>query len=240
MFYTFAGWVNDFNKLDTSIFIIKNTYGFLYGHGYLHEFWNEYLDGGHVQTTPSFSQCQHFTDITTYSPDSTWHFVAFTFDGSMIRVYMDTIELNSISCSIDTRNSEIKYIGGIPNIDFGGFNGLIDDVGIWNRKLSTQELNTLYNSSLLTTIVEKSNANFIEVYPNPNSGQFKINVKNKSNLNTCSFKITNELGQTIFNSKITQQQSYFDLSNFIEKGLYFIQLIDSTNNIIDVKKIVIQ
>lgn len=228
MFYTFSGWVKNFNQSDTSIFIVKNT-GWLNGHGYCHEFWNEYLDGTHMQTAPN-SQCQYFKDVTAYSPVSTWHFVVFTYDGSMIRAYVDSIQIDSTSCSIDTRNPEIKYIGGMPNIDFGGFNGLIDDIGIWNRALSQTEIMGIYNSQLLTSTIIKSKPPK-SIYPNPATDKIVINEGNKVYL-------VNLLGQIILTESITKEANTIYLPK--QKGVYLIRVADLNNKIIYSDKLIIE
>lgn len=70
-----------------------------------------------------------------------WHHVAATWDGSNVRVYLDGVQdhaspfSKSGAIAIDTRN---LYLGGRPNTDY--FDGIIDDVRLFNRGLSEEEV----------------------------------------------------------------------------------------------------
>jgi len=46
-------------------------------------------------------------------------------------------------------------------------------------------------------------------------------------------------GQTVFTTFINQQNSYIDLSTWTGNGIYYVQLIDTQNNTIENRKIVI-
>ena len=59
-------------------------------------------------------------------------------------------------------------------------------------------------------------------------------------MNGYSIKIQNSLGQTLFSQQVNQAQFYIDLSTWSGNGLYFIQIIDPSNNTIDTRKIIIE
>lgn len=71
---------------------------------------------------------------------SGWNHVSLTYDGATQKLYVNSElkESNSFSSSIET-NSDNLTIGTI-------FNGSISDVRIYNRALSTDEIDTLYHS----------------------------------------------------------------------------------------------
>lgn len=72
--------------------------------------------------------------------DGNWHFIAITYDGSIIRVYIDNVfRGQSASVSLDTIPTTLKF-------QAYQFAGAIDEVGFWNRVLTLTELTTLYNS----------------------------------------------------------------------------------------------
>lgn len=77
--------------------------------------------------------------------DSTWHFLTLTWDGTTSKLYLDgdsTPEsTNSSSPSLSTQN----YIGQHSSTT-NTFVGTIDEVAIWSRVLSTDEITELYNS----------------------------------------------------------------------------------------------
>jgi len=78
-------------------------------------------------------------------PLNTWSEIGFTYDGSFIRTYLSG-QLDSISAhtgSLPTNSSDPLDIGAAT---LGGFRytGTIDDVRIYNRALSYQEIQQLY------------------------------------------------------------------------------------------------
>ena len=136
------------------------------------------------------------------------------------------------------------------------FKGLIDDIGIWNRALTQQEITDLYNGGicyqnitvtdtlLINTNITGFNPvtyeNTIRIWPNPTNDHITIDAGDLNVMNGYSIRITNSLGQQMFQSAINQQQFYLDLSTWTGNGMYFVNIIDPSGNIIDVKKIVLQ
>ncbi len=84
------------------------------------------------------------------------------------------------------------------------------------------------------------NVNTIKVYPNPASIQLNIDFGNYSSMNGYALRIDNNIGQTVFNQQIDRQQVQIDLSSWPGKGVYFLRITDPQNNIIEVKKILLQ
>jgi len=86
--------------------------------------------------------------------DGRWHLVAGTFDGTKLQVYVDGLEcgkgapakgnpgVNAYDLTIGANRSN-------PNAKFGevgaSFNGSMDDVMMWNRALSADEVQALYH-----------------------------------------------------------------------------------------------
>lgn len=99
---------------------------------------------------------------------------------------------------------------------------------------------TLIINAVLTGLMPPSNVNIIKAYPNPASDHLIIDNGNYALMNGYTLKITNALGQVMFTSLIAQQQFTIDLSNWSGNGTYFIHIIDTQSNTIDIKKIVLQ
>lgn len=75
-----------------------------------------------------------------------WYLLTGTFDGSAMKLYINgTLEHTTlVSGSLAVNNSDLK-IGAIPGFETGYFfDGLIDDVRIYNRALSDGEIQQLY------------------------------------------------------------------------------------------------
>ncbi|MCH8330154.1 MAG: T9SS type A sorting domain-containing protein [Bacteroidetes bacterium] len=82
--------------------------------------------------------------------------------------------------------------------------------------------------------------NTLKIYPNPAKDKIMINTGNFSIMSNYEIKIINTSGQTIFQNLVNQQSFSIDVSQFGSHGLYFVQIIDDTSNIIDVRKIVLE
>jgi hypothetical protein len=81
----------------------------------------------------------------------TWFHVAITYDGSQMRIYKNSVEVASTakSGSIDTNNNVKTAIGNQPSgAGNQPFDGLLDEVRIYNRALSASDIDSLYNSGI--------------------------------------------------------------------------------------------
>jgi hypothetical protein len=82
--------------------------------------------------------------------DGNWHYVAGTYDGANIRLYMDGLEVGTgtqtmISINYDLPTDQKFYIGAHSNVQDGcgdttNFIGDVDEVKVWNRALSASEI----------------------------------------------------------------------------------------------------
>ena len=86
---------------------------------------------------------------TAYPPvpdRDTWHHLAFTFDGSEMIAYRDSIQIDSDLGSTGTVSSDSdKFFMGRDNFGGNDFLGVLDDVRIYNRELLLSEITTLFN-----------------------------------------------------------------------------------------------
>jgi glucose/arabinose dehydrogenase/chitodextrinase len=85
---------------------------------------------------------------TTSSPVGSWTHVALTYDGSTLRLYVNGVQAATLAASGTIQSSSSPlWIGG--NQPYGEyFNGLIDDVRVYNRALSQAEIQTDMATSL--------------------------------------------------------------------------------------------
>jgi hypothetical protein len=99
---------------------------------------------GEVETSAGY-----FTQYAVGSlPLDTWTHLASTYDGTTLRLYINAAEVGSraVSGSVLTSSSALR-IGG--NAIWGEyFGGLIDEVRIYNRALSPQEIQTDMNAAI--------------------------------------------------------------------------------------------
>lgn len=98
------------------------------------------------------------TSISVNGPvidDGLWHYGGWVYDGSVgeVRLYLDGELVNRQAYTLDANMNVANpvCIGGYDNTCSDSrffFDGLIDDVRIYNRALSTTEVNQLYNYML--------------------------------------------------------------------------------------------
>ena len=76
---------------------------------------------------------------------SNWRYVTFTHDGSITRFYLDGNLINSQNASFNIANCPGgDLILGISWDFQNAFNGKLDDIGIWDRALDSNEVNDLF------------------------------------------------------------------------------------------------
>jgi hypothetical protein len=109
---------------------------------------------------------------------------------------------------------------------------------VYDTLLTTVTDTLIINTTL--SLPAPNNENTILIYPNPASDHITIDNGNYTAMAGYTIKIENNAGQQVFQNVINQAQFYVDLSTWTGNGLYFIHLIDSQNNTVRVRKIVIQ
>ena len=192
-----------------------------------------------------------------------WTNVISTFDSvsqtskSYVNGILDST-ISSIRWSSKGNNSPLTF--GVHSVQSNGctyyYKGKLDDIGIWNRALTQQEINNLYNGNICyktisvtdtliinvkrTSLNPLAYTNTIKVYPNPTKDKITIDNGDLSKMTGYSIKIYNSIGQQLFQSNITQQQFSLDITQWGSNGIYFMELKDNNGNIVDVKKIVLQ
>jgi hypothetical protein len=88
-----------------------------------------------------------FTQLITensLSPNN-WLHISHTYNGNNLYTYINGVKTDSLSAQISLQNNSYPLYFGADEIA-GFYSGLIDDIGIWNRALTHQEISTLYNA----------------------------------------------------------------------------------------------
>ncbi len=199
--------------------------------------------------------------------NSQWIHIVGVYDTQNLYIYINSVlESTYLANSSQWNCSQYNYHIGAFNgtsTSCGGslgisqaFKGIIDDIGAWNRKLSQQEINNLYNGNICYQTISVTDTliinvkrtsynplayiNTIKVYPNPTKDKITIDNGDITKMTGYSIKIYNSIGQQLFQSNINQQQYSLDITQWGGNGLYFMELKDNNGNIIDIKKIVLQ
>jgi hypothetical protein len=195
---------------------------------------NNYLVGILISNGQSIS----FT--TNQSELGNWNNVVFTYDGNQLNIYFNGILKSSLQYSgaLNPPNNNLLFANwGNPSVPSNTIRN-IDDIGIWNRALTQEEITDLYNATNLG--MDNLLGDDLKIYPNPSNDYITIDAGNLSSTIDHRIKIEDVHGQEVFQSAVNQKQFYVDLSKWSGNGLYFVHLIDPQNNIVTVRKIVLQ
>jgi hypothetical protein len=180
-----------------------------------------------------------------------------SFDGNSIKFYVNgQLTSNSNFSGIIQYTSDPLFFGTSGYFTGQNLIGILDDIGIWNRALTQSEITNLYNGNIcyqtitvtdtllintnLTGFNPVTYQNTIKIWPNPTNDHITIDNGNLANLTGHQLKISNALGQQVFQSAITQQQFYVDMSTWGGNGIYFVNLINAQGVTIETRKIVLQ
>lgn len=185
-----------------------------------------------------------------------WNNIVMTYNGDLINLYMNSILIASIPHNLAMNTSGNSGISIGENNSANGFwqytDGKIDDIGIWNRALTQQEITNLYNSTstnecltmTINTGVLSTNpvtyTSTVNIYPNPANDQITIDCGNLANVVGWNIKITNMLGQEVFNQPMNTQQYVVPLNSWTGQGMYFVKISNAQNEVVNIKKIILQ
>ena len=108
---------------------------------------------------PAFWARDHDIPYQNALANNNWHQLCVTYNNNEIRTYYNA-ELNQIvdysNTPLNTPNSLNFHIGNF-NENVQGFFGIIDDIAIYNRALTQEEITTLYNGTTNTPIAGCTN-----------------------------------------------------------------------------------
>lgn len=251
---TISAWVKP-NNTNAGYYVARwnSPYHFEMGQGGLD--WPNHYGFG-VFTQPFLSSN---SNIAT----GTWKHVVATYNNSTgnMNIYINGTFDASLTYSF------VSNFSGSDGIGFGCrygqtnaiFNGDLDDIGIWNRALTQNEITQLYTGSpcityqtitVTDTLIINANLtgvnpvtfqNSIKVYPNPTSTYVTVDFGNNYNtLSGYSIRIDNALGQTVFTTTVNQQIYTSSLSSWSGNGLYLVYLLNAQGSVVDVRKIIVQ
>jgi hypothetical protein len=189
-----------------------------------------------------------------------WHNYVLTWDNStgIIKGYSDGVLLGqaTYNTSFNLNNGKNIRIGRSDESYWQSYNGKADDFGIWNRVLTQSEITNLYNANIcyqnitvtdtliINTGILSYNTvtynNTVTIYPNPANDQITINCGNIANVVGYQIKITNSLGQVMFNQPMNTQQYVVPINTWTGQGMYFVSIINAQGQTINTKKIILQ
>ncbi len=220
-------------------------------------------DTGAIQLSGANGGLQQYYNIN--ATNSTWINLVGVFNNGIGNFYVNgqliSANFNGQTFTNFITNNYPLLIGKreAGQILSGYVKGKLDDIGIWNRALTQQEITQLYNQNQCVTNITVTDtliinvgqmsysnpvtyANNITIYPNPASTQVNISFNNITDLTGGNIHIINSLGQQVASTPITLSgtNTSMSLNSWGGTGVYFIQIINAQGQIVDIKKIILQ
>lgn len=115
-----------------------------------------YSGGVLLQAADLPADCADSAITTESIQDDNWHHIAGTWNGKVIKVYIDGVEKKSLACA-----GEIKVGGGNMYVGSRGgkqrwVNGMLDEIKVYNRALDADEVKADMTRTDLTAVDAKS------------------------------------------------------------------------------------
>ncbi len=157
-----------------------------------------------------------------------WTFVALTYDheASTVRIYYDGVLVSQGPMDYFLENPSVHHTIGYSANENGGiypFNGVIDDLALYNCALTDSLISSIYVGSS-TNIPEMLPAIRAVVAPNPNHGQFTVELELSG---LASLQVFDARGRQVHNEVFqangSKTQRTLDLSG-LAKGGYTVQV----------------
>lgn len=171
-------------------------------------------------------------------PWDTWTYLTATFDGRMMKIYMNGVLCTSVVAGISTifvptGNIHIGYWQTTATTWEAPFKGVIDEVKIYNEALSLDEINNLYNDIPLS-VNEVTGVVSMKCYPNPFSSNITIDYNTPVN-GKVSIEIYNLSGQLV--QKVVDEDQCSAGKHSVEwnagsfaNGLYLCKIVINGNS----------
>lgn len=196
----------------------------------------------------------HAANITAlpcerYTPNivsNTWYCVVATYDGQTSKTYVNGVLKSTCIASTAT-----PFTASTNGLSIGAYEarlssfpywlkGYIDDLRLYNRILSTTEIDSFcnYYNGDTTEIAEGSdtttainsiqqNSNELSVYPNPSKGHFTISGGYMHN-STAEIVLVNVKGQIVLTEKATVQNNTINHTvntASLPAGMYYVRIV---------------
>ena len=153
-----------------------------------------------------------------------WTYITGTYDGSIMKLYVNGTLDTSFAASGNLGYGAIPLYIGYSGSSTDYFKGSIDEVTVYNRALTAQEISSMYNGTVGIEQLPNNEAS-VNLYPNPVSNQLLIDV---NGVQIEGYIISDMTGKQI---QIGSFRSQLDVAN-LNKGVYFISFINKESRII--------
>jgi hypothetical protein len=132
------------------------------------------------------------------------------------------------------------YFGGENN--WSNFNGILDDIAIFNKALDSNEVKALYGQTCNpeTASLKLLYETRIYLYPNPTTDVLHIEIGDAKALEGYRYRILDALGKEVYNELVKNTLTEIPLKTLGAAGMYQLEVLDANNVSIQTNKIVLQ
>jgi hypothetical protein len=148
-----------------------------------------------------------------------WYMVSAVLDSSAAYFYLNDSLVGAQVFTTNILNNTLPLeIGRDVPGSTEVFNGKIDEIGIWNKALTHEQISNLYNGARVG-IGDPASQSQVIIYPNPATRQ--VNVRSNAGLAGSDFLITDQTGRTVLTGKLNSTCTTIPLGN-LSSGIYMI------------------
>ncbi len=226
---TISAWVKTFSA-DRQLLVSK--YNFEEDLGYFLATEDGFAIVGGRDNSDNFWQAISTSTIH----DGEWHHIVGIIDQNKWQIWVDCFmetEITTQTANPHLNCTDPLTIGFWHQGDGAGnhryFEGIIDEVRLYNRPVTESEVDTLCNTDLLLDLTfVNSNSKILLIYPNPSQNYLIIESQNTDILNPQKYLIFNPLGQ-ITQKGIVSDNDQINISKLIP-GHYTLQISVDSNS----------
>jgi hypothetical protein len=120
------------------------------------ENWAYFINSGgrhtHFVITPNGGRQTYNSSMQAFEPQQ-WHFTAGVYDGTAVKIYMDGEFDQEYPISGDTTPNDSTLRIGHREGSSHWWNGVLDEIAVFNRALSENEINAIMNDGIASSIL---------------------------------------------------------------------------------------
>ncbi len=102
----------------------------------------------------SWSNTGWFTDLDDTIVANNWYHVVIAYDGTLFKLYVNNAERFALPWSYFVQNSDSPLVLGWGYSGWNPFDGVIDDVAVYNKELTAAQVEAHYFATVRLTITE--------------------------------------------------------------------------------------
>lgn len=146
------------------------------------------------------SSGQYFDIVAPVITLNTWNHLALTYDGSYLRLYKNGVIADSTPANGSISNTSVDFLIGNLQFQITNFqlSGRVDEVSLWSRALSPEELKCLPSSGIDTAA-----ATGLQLYYRCNQGVASGNNAGITSLNDAAGNIPAQLNSFAMNGGVS-------------------------------------